>query len=448
MLSARPVQKNSAAVPSAAAIMPIRIQEIELGGPLPTLSAIDEKNGVRYLRVRCLVRLHDHPLGMIEFGFDSQELFPCDYVQAIWRSLRTEISEHLGQDGFAAISELTSAGLIPPAVPACIQEREAFYATAPFVSVIISTRDRAEQLAMSLPSLLSQHYPRYEVVIVDNAPSTQATAELIQQTYGEEARLRYVCEERPGLSRGMNRGIQEARGEILAFTDDDVVADSYWLLQLVKAFSSADDVICVTGLVLPFELETPAQILFEEFGGFSKGFCRRVYDLTEHRPREPLYPYTVGRFGTGANMAFRPDFLRRAGGFDLALQCGMDIAAFFQTIKQGHTLIYEPAALAYHTHRRSYAELQRQIHNYGVAITAFLTKSMIEQPRNIFELVTKIPYGLFFTFASRSPKNQKKAGHYPKDLTLLELKGMLSGPWFYLRRRRQYRHEKERTVCE
>ena len=95
------------------------------------------------------------------------------------------------------------------------------------MSIVVSTRDHPEYLARCLRSLLTLHYPDYEVIVVDNAPSTTATAELIQSTYGHEARIHYVCENRPGLSLARNCGIKAARGEILAFTDDDVVVDTY-----------------------------------------------------------------------------------------------------------------------------------------------------------------------------------------------------------------------------
>jgi GT2 family glycosyltransferase len=443
MLSTPTLQKDTATGRRGEEDLRFRILEVELAQPLPTFSAVDEKTGKRYQYACCLVRLHTHPLGLVTLPFRKDELYACDYVQLIWQELGGEIIEHLHQDNLPAVVELDSGGLIFSGIPSCIQEREAFFTTAPFVSVIISTHDRPEQLSLCLPALLAQHYPRYEIIIVDNAPSTSATADLVRLTYGHVPYLHYVQEDVPGLSRGLNRGIAEARGEILAFTDDDVMVDSFWLLQLARAFSIASDVICVTGLVLPWELETPAQILFEQYGGFSKGFCRHVYDMAENRPGEPLYPYTAGRFGTGASMAFRPAFLRTIGGFDPALQCGMDIAAFFQTVKQGHKLVYEPAALVYHTHRRSYAELQKQIYNYGVALTAYLTKSVLERPQRLFELVGKIPYGLFFTLSSKSPKNHKKSLHYPKDLTMLELKGMLYGPFAYLQRKWQLKRLKK-----
>jgi GT2 family glycosyltransferase len=437
MLTTPTLAESSAAVRHSTDGMPLRILEIELGKPLPTLSATDEKTGSVYQSARCLIRLHDHPLGMLDLQFDKHELEAEDYAQYIWRALHERIAAHLRQDGLPLPTRLDRMGLACPDTPLCTEEREAFFATAPFVSIIVSTHDRTEQLAQCLPSLLAQHYPHYEVVIVDNAPSSSATFDFLQQTYGGMPKLRYVREDRPGLSRGLNQGIKTARGEILAFTDDDVVVDAYWLLHLARAFSVTDDVASVTGLVAPLELETRAQILFEEYGGFCKGFSRRVYDLADNHPGEPLFPYTAGRFGTGASMAFRADFLRSVGGFDPALQCGMDIAAFFQAIKQGHKLVYEPAAIAYHGHRREYTALQKQLYNYGVGLTGYLTKNVLEHPLCLLELVTKLPYGLFFMLSTRSPKNQKKLLHYPKELTMLERKGMLQGPYIYLRRRRK-----------
>ncbi len=225
--------------------------------------------------------------------------------------------------------------------PKCVEDREAFLQTAPFASVVLSTRDRPERLARCLSSLLALQYPSYEVIVVDNAPSTSATADFIQQRYADEPKIRYVREDRPGLSAGRNRGIVGARGGIIAFTDDDVVVDAYWLAGLVQGFSVTENVACVTGLILPLELETAAQLWFEEFGGFNKGFIRRVFYRRRGREDGPLYPFTAGGLGTGAAMAFTAKFLREERGFDLALGAGSrtgggeDLVAFFRVIMRG-----------------------------------------------------------------------------------------------------------------
>jgi len=235
----------------------------------------------------------------------------------------------------------------------------------------------------------------------------------------------------------------------VAFVDDDVVIDRYWLVELVRAFSRADRVACVTGLVLPVELETLPQLWIEEFGGFSKGFTRRIFDMAENHPKMPLYPYTAGRLGTGASMAFTAAFLRSVGGFDPALgpgspaQGGEDLTLFFQAVTRGYKLVYEPAALVYHPHRRDYAGLQKQIYGYGVGLAAYLTRSMLDTPRFLLDLIPKLPYGLFFLLSARSPKNSKKSEGYPKELTMLERKGMLYGPFAYVRSRWAVRHPRK-----
>ena len=139
-------------------------------------------------------------------------------------------------------------------------------------------------------------------------------------------------------------------------------------------------------------------------------------------------------------MAFTAEFLQRIGGFDPALggngpvRCGQDIASFFQVIVQGYQLVYVPAII-YHFHRRDYEGLCKQFYNYGVGLTAYLTKSLFENPHLLLDFVTKVPYRLFFLLDTWFAKNRKQLTHYPKELTRLKLKGMVYGPLAYLQSR-------------
>ena len=434
-------QEASAPLAQVPDLVPARILEIEVGQPLPPVPALDEKTGQHYRRALCLVRLHTRPLGQVELQLDEHGVSAHKYAPIIWRTLSEKINEHLREDGLPAVAGLSAMGLSNSNTPACLEEREQFLAHAPYVSIIVPTRDRPERIQACMRSLMALHYPKYEIIVVDNAPSTTATADFIQQTYRDVPQVRYICEDRPGVSRVRNRGMMAAQGEILAFTDDDVVIDRYWLAELVRAFSLADDVACVTGLVLPLELETPAQFWVEEYGGFSKGFERRVFDMAENHPKTPLYPYTAGSLGTGASMALKASFLRSVGGLDLALgpatpaQGGEDLAVFFQAVMRGYKLVYEPASVAYHPHHREYADLRKQIYNYGVGLVAYLMKNLLDNPRLLFDFVTKVPYGLYFALSARSSKNRKKSSHYPKELTRLERAGMVYGPFAYLHSR-------------
>ena len=250
-----------------------------------------------------------------------------------------------------------------------------------------------------------------------------------------------MLENCPGLSSGRNRGILEAQGDIIAFTDDDVVVDTYWLAGLAMGFRVTDNVACVTSLALPLELETPAQFLFETYGCFTRGFSQRIFDLQEHRWEKPAYPYIIGACGGGASMAFIRSFLQSKGGFDPALGPGCptgggeELAAFFEVIVNGNRLVYESTALLYHQHRRDYTALQKQLYSYGVGLTAYLTKIIIDHPLLIPDCINKLVRSLFFLWRNGSPRPENRIVHFPQELKRLERKGMLRGPLAYVRSR-------------
>ena len=420
---------------------PIQILEVDISKPLPSIPAVNPDNRHKYHRAMGLIRIHTQPIGVVELNFGNAGLSPDECAQQIWDGLCQAITEHMQRDELAAITELSAAGLAYTDTPLCLREREAFLADAPFVSIVVATRDRPESLAVCLKALMNLDYPNYEIIIVDNAPATTTTADFIKRTYGNVAKVRYVHESRPGLSNARNRGLEAVKAEIVAFTDDDTVVDSYWLVELVKGFQITSKVGCVTGLILPAELETPTQLWSEQSSGFNKGFRRHIFDLEKNRPKTWLYPYSAGMFGVGASMAFTMSALRDIGGFDPALGVGTpamggeDLAAFFQIIQMGYAIVYEPTALLYHRHRREYEAYRRQVYSYGVGLTAYLTKCIFDHPRLLLDIGMKIPYGVAYILNPRSPKNAKKQLNYPRELNFLEWRGMLYGPLAYYKSR-------------
>ena len=199
------------------------------------------------------------------------------------------------------------------------------------------------------------------------------------------ADVRYVCEPKPGLDFARNRALVEATGEILAYLDDDVVVDRCWLNGLVEAWSENPDAAAFTGLVLPYELATEAQIMFEKRGGFRRGFTKLRY-YGQYWSGNPLYPCGAGIFGAGCNMAFRRAILLRLGGFDEALDTGAslpgggDLDIFYRVIRANYPLVYEPKYLVFHQHRRDLARLRRQYWSWGVGFMAFVVKSYQQDP--------------------------------------------------------------------
>jgi GT2 family glycosyltransferase len=250
------------------------------------------------------------------------------------------------------------------------------------VSVAVCTRDRPGDLAACLDSLEQVEYRELEILVVDNAPSTEASRLLVERRGG---RVRYVREPRPGLDWARNRAIAEAGGDVIAFTDDDVTVDPGWIRALVTAFGTDETVAAVTGLVLPAELETEAQVLFERYRSFGRGFAPRRIAREGGGPVARRYGAT-GDYGTGANMAFRRSLLGRIGGFDPALGAGTptrggdDLEMFFRVLKQGYALIYEPRAIVRHRHRRSVEALRSQLADHGVSFSCYVVRSALAYP--------------------------------------------------------------------
>ncbi|MFD8198299.1 glycosyltransferase [Streptomyces sp. NPDC059701] len=329
----------------------------------------------------------------------------------------------------------------------------------PSASVVVATRERAGRLARALDSLLAQDHPDTEIVVVDNAPVTHETRELVERKYAE--RVRYVCEPVPGLAVAHNRGLAAVRGEVVAFTDDDVVADPRWLTELTTPFAADPRLGCATGLILPARLRTPAQVLLESHGGFAKGFVPRTYD-PEHPPAdEPLFPFTAGRFGSGANMAFRTATLRAVGGFDPATGAGTharggdDLYGFVRVLAQGARLHYTPTALVWHHHRESWRDLETQAYGYGAGLTAYLTAILVNRPALLPAFLARLPRGLAHarvltavrdTDGGGAPGGHDERTHpWPRRLSRLQRRGMAYGPVGYLRARYALRSAPGRT---
>jgi glycosyltransferase involved in cell wall biosynthesis len=416
---------------------------IDIAQPLPTLAAVDPRSGRSYQWSHVLVRLHTKPLGFVDLPLNADGVSPDACATAIWQALQGEINAALASEGQPPISSLDGAGIVGADMFPSVAKRRQFLKDAPSASIVLCTRDRIDFLMVHLPHLLTLNYPDYEIIVVDNASRTSAVADLITKHYSHLPQVRYIREERPGLSWARNCALAHARGEIIAFADDDEWADTDWLLELAYAFQCSDQVDCVTGAVMAAELETPSQFWLEQFGGFYKGrgIQPALFNLTTHRQHQPLYPYLASIFGAGANMAFKTAVLRELGGFDPALGAGTlapaaeDIEIFFRLINQGYTLAYEPSALLHHYHRRDYAALKRQLSAYGIGFTAYLTRIILEDPKHLGSMLRQTPYALRYLFGSQSPRNQHKQPTFPGELTRIELFGMLYGPLAYLRSR-------------
>lgn len=426
---------------------PIQLVRVDLSQPLPTIQS--EIDNTPYQKVRLVVTHVNQPLGSVDIDIKNAQLQPEEYLTEIWQVVHETLNAHLEDLQLPQVTELSTTGLPLAAEHAYHHVRAQIKTSGPLVSIVICTRERTADLQKCLPSILALDYPNFEVILIDNAPETNATRDFVATTYRQDARVRYILEEKPGLSIARNTGLFAAQGEFVAFTDDDAVADPNWLVELVRVFTEDDQVACVTGLTLPAELETEPQLLFEQFGGFNKGrgFTQMRFNFANNG-QEPLFPYLAAQFGSGVNMAYRTKILRELGGFDEALGAGTvtggaeDIDAYFRVIMAGYTLVYEPSALLSHYHRRDYAGLKKQLGNNGTAFGAFVMKTLMVKPWRLIHLLLQVPYAVYYLFSPKSKRNTHKEEAYPSELTQGELGGMLRGPWLYLKSRRQLKQLK------
>lgn len=354
---------------------------------------------------------------------------------------------------------LTTSGIDADALRAAVDEhwRKRIDATgrrgappvsdASFCTVVVCTRNRADSLPACLSRLRALRYEHLEFVIVDNAPADGATRAVVTALQADDHRFRYVLEPRPGLSFARNRGLAVARGEFIAYTDDDVAVDPGWLHGLARGFARRDDVGCVTGLVCTASISTPAEAYFDaRAASWSSRFEAELFDLRGRVQRDVLYPYSAGMFGTGASFAFRTDLLRELGGFDEALGAGTrtrggeDLDIFVRVLRAGRAIAYEPSSVVWHHHRADEKALARQMYGYGTGLSAYLTKLLLQRSTRP-DVLRRVPLGLrkmarigAETGARMSPDIAAPAG-----AQWSELRGFLTGPVLYLRARRECR---------
>jgi GT2 family glycosyltransferase len=381
---------------------------------------------------RVLVRLHGEPLGYLTLPM--ADAVPAVAAREAEELFGERIAAHLTAEGLAAVA---TAG---DACPNRIVADE-------LVSVVVCTRDRAAQLAACLDRLRSLTHPHLEIVIVDNAPTDDSTRRVVEAVASVDTRFRYVVEPRPGLSCARNKGLAEARGRYLAYTDDDVAVDAGWVQGLLQGFRSAADVGCVTGLVATAEISGAAEEYFDARAASWSTRCEpQRFDLDGSAPDDALYPYSPGIFGTGANLAFDRALLVELGGFDEALGAGTrtrggeDLDIFVRVLRAGRALVYQPAALVWHHHRADRDALLSQMFGYGTGLSAFVTKCLL-QPDTRREVLARIPLGLRRMAAIRTSTRARLSDPVgaPRGAVLREFAGFGAGPVLYLRARRAVR---------
>lgn len=242
------------------------------------------------------------------------------------------------------------------------------------MSVLVCTRNRAASLHDTLEAIFKQAISNeyeYEVIVVDNA-STDTTrlvvAEFIAQLQtGHYGRLRYCYESRPGLSYARNTALQAAQGDILVFTDDDILPASDWLNEIHREFTADPDLYLLGGRVL-----------------LAHNQLQPVGIVTSEEAQTLTTPDGASMV-IGANFAFRHTVLPKIGNFDTRLGAGSyfgggeDVDFLYRAMKAGYKLLYAPNATVYHNHgRTSHEQACKLEYHYGRGAIAYFLKHIFK----------------------------------------------------------------------
>jgi GT2 family glycosyltransferase len=379
----------------ATAIIQVDVEELSASIAVPR----------SYVRALIILRRKGQPVGRFELPVTGDRVDESAFAQGLFSEVRRSGQwwlwhDYLGEDPVGPLPDAT---------------------------VAICTRERPDDLRYALTALLALNPAPREILVVDNNPVSKSTREVAAAFPS----VRYICHTPPGLDSARNRALREAATEIVAFTDDDAAPEPAWLGALLRPFVEPR-VWCTTGLTLPRELETPAQEWFERYSPFSRGFRRRVFD---GMVADPL---AVGPVGAGANMAVRRRVLTDLGGFDEALDAGTvtcsggDHEMFGRILSNGYRIVYEPAAVSWHRHRRTWTELRDTVRGYGVGVYAMWTRRLLREHdpgvlRHAAVWLVRTQAPALWRALRRRPNA------VPLDLIWAEVIGCMIGPAAYVR---------------
>lgn len=429
------------------------VRQIQLEGPLEEAPAIENGKGA-YLQIwRGVV-----PLGHL--WLDERVLPVSGNVlrRSAARAIAPAVGDHLFAKGFAApLPGLRNApepdppeslGPLAELSDPLKQIDRKFPSSqdAPpgaSVSVIVCTRGRPESLRNCLASLAQLDPPATEVIVVDNGQPDDGVNAMVQEFPG----FRYMSEPEPGLSRARNAGLRAASGEILAWTDDDVVVSPGWVAEILRGFASAE-VSGLTGLVLPERLETSAQVRFERgFGGFNRGYRALTYDAGFFAATRAT-GVPVWAIGAGANMAFRREVFAKVGPFDDRLGagaagCSEDSEMWYRMLAAGMTIRYEPLAVVWHAHRADGSAFQDQMAHYmrGHAAALLIQHEKHRHAGNLRRLFLSLP--MYYWRVIKGTYIGAERG-----TVWHEILGCLRGIAYYLRNVRAARGHDQRPPTE
>lgn len=230
------------------------------------------------------------------------------------------------------------------------------------VSVVIPLYNREKSIIPCLESLIRQTYPVHEIIVVDNNSSDNSYS--IVEAFIEkhkDNKIILLKEVVPGPSAARNKGITQATGDIIAFTDSDCIADRNWIKEIVEAYDES-----IGGVAGNIKGYMPKNLV-EKF--------LSIFTLRGLKTSQIFKQYTLLEGGfPSANLSFRREVLEQLNGFEVTIRYGEDHDICARAYKLGYKIKYITKGLIYHCHRSSLVGLIKQSFGFGQAHSCLLRR--------------------------------------------------------------------------
>jgi GT2 family glycosyltransferase len=274
------------------------------------------------------------------------------------------------------------------------------------VSVLLSTRNRCDKLRLFLDAMKSNGSAGLtptEVLVIDNGSSDSTKEVVAEYTSLENPVFRYLLETKPGKSRALNMAIGEAKGEIIAFTDDDCIPAPDWVESIVKEFDSGGELSVLGGRIE----------LYDERDVQQATLLSKDRTLVTNGWEICTFPAIIG-----ANMAFRKTALKAISGFDPLLGPGTickaveDLDVIYRSLKKGFKIVYSPDVMVFHNHgRRTEFDENQTTFAYGLGRGSFYLKNLQRFDFHIARIACKEVYDLCKTLTKNVITRTKSPYH-------------------------------------
>lgn len=232
----------------------------------------------------------------------------------------------------------------------------------PLLSVVIPTLGRPTLLPTLRSLLALPQAARLEIFVVGGwtAPDVDTAMRELLRTHPQVRHLPLTFA-RGDSSEKKNAGWRAARGEVVAFVDDDVRVRSDWAERLLEPFADPSVGLVSGPSLVPEDIGLMPWLAGQALASGASGYVAERYRARKPAPRRVTWSAIIG-----CNMAFRRSVLEAIGGFDPRFWPGEEMIASFQaTVREGHSLVFHPGAALYHYPRQSFPRFCRQIFGYG-----------------------------------------------------------------------------------